>query len=217
MIREHKIYSFDHIGPIHAHIWSPENARGPLPCILFLHGSGERGCDPQVLARQALPKYLENGMELPAIVICPQCPEDITWETTLFQLDAILEDVLERYPADKSRLSVTGISMGGFGTWSYALARPWRFFRMASVCGGLSWCCGALKDIPCWSFHGDADEAVPYAYSRTMVDKLNAQGGDALLTTYPGVGHLSWDKAYLKSNLLDWLMGNTDQRLTQGE
>ncbi len=218
MKREHKIYQFDHIGPMHAVIWSPEDVSGPLPCILFLNGAGERGCDPKVLAQQGLPKYLEAGMELPAIVICPQCPELLTWENVLFPLDAIVEDVLARYPVDESRFSITGLSMGGFGTWSYAITRPRWFFRMAPICGGgMSWRCAALKAIPCWCFHGDADTEVPYVYSRLMVDALNQNGGDARLTTYPGVGHFSWDKAYLESNLLDWLLGNTDERHEKGE
>ncbi len=218
MKREHKIYSFDHIGRMDAVIWAPEAAAGPLPCILFLNGAGERGNDPAVLARQGLPKYLEAGMELPAVVICPQCPEFLTWENVLFPLDAIVEDVLARYAVDQSRLSVTGLSMGGFGTWSYAITRPGRFFRMAPICGGgMSWRCAALRDIPCWCFHGDADTEVPHVYSKLMTDALGQNGGDVLLTTYPGVGHFSWDKAYLESNLLDWLTGRADRRLTQGE
>ena len=96
MKREHKIYSFDHIGQMHAVIWAPEKQEGPLPLVLFLNGAGERGADPKVLAQQALPKYLEQGMELPFVVACPQCPTGITWENVLFELDAVLEDVLNR-------------------------------------------------------------------------------------------------------------------------
>jgi len=98
-------------------IWSPEEMTAPLPCILFLHGSGERGDDPALLAVQALPKYLTAGYELPAIVVCPQCPEEEKWYDKPPMLEGILQDVCARYPVDESRLSVTGISMGGFGTW----------------------------------------------------------------------------------------------------
>ena len=213
MKREHKIYSFDHIGQMHAVIWAPEKQEGPLPLVLFLNGAGERGADPKVLAQQALPKYLEQGMELPFVVACPQCPTGITWENVLFELDAVLEDVLTRYDIDRSRISLTGISMGGFGTWSYAITRPRKFFRMAPVCGGgMSWRCAALKDIPVWAFHGGADDDVPPVYSQLMVDAVNKNGGDAKLTLYPGVDHFSWDRAYLKSNLLDWLCGKSDRR-----
>ena len=152
-------------------------------------------------------------MELPFIVACPQCPEGITWENVLFQLDTVLEDVVARYDVDPARISLTGISMGGFGTWSYAITRPRKFFRMAPVCGGgMSWRCAALKNIPVWAFHGDADDDVPPVYSQLMVDAVNKNGGDAKLTLYPGVDHFSWDRAYLKSNLLDWLCGKSDRR-----
>lgn len=213
MKKELRTYSFDGIDMLNCQVWLPEGLEGPLPAILFLHGSGERGADESILAFQALPKYLTAGREIPAVVICPQCPEETNWKGILPQLGFVLEDVLQSYPIDRNRVAVTGISMGGFGTWSYAITRPRKFFRMAPVCGGgMSWRCAALKNIPVWAFHGDADDDVPPVYSQLMVDAVNANGGDAKLTLYPGVDHFSWDRAYLESNLLDWLTGKTDQR-----
>lgn len=213
MKRELRIYPFEDIGSMNCLIWSPENIEGRLPCILFLHGSGERGTDPELLALQGLPKYLTAGREIPAVVVCPQCPEGIVWDNLPFQLDAILEDVQARYPVDKTRLSLTGLSMGGYGAWSYAITHPRRFFRVAPICGGgMLWRAGALKEVPVWAFHGEKDTEVPRVYSEMMVEAVKEKGGDAVLTLFPGVGHNSWDPAYLQTGLISWLLGETADR-----
>lgn len=213
MKREHRIDSFDHIGQLHTLIWSQEEAEGLLPGILFLNGAGERGADPEVLVQQGLPRYLQSGMELPAVVICPQCPAGITWENILFQLDTILENALARYPIDRQRLSLTGLSMGGFGAWSYAIAHPRRFFRVAPICGGgMIWRAALLKNTPIWAFHGDRDQDVPAVYSEMMVEAVNRHGGSARLTLFPETAHNAWDPAYLHTGLLDWLLGMTDKQ-----
>lgn len=204
---EYKAYPWRE-GSMNVLIWSPEEMTAPLPCILFLHGSGERGDDPALLAVQALPKYLTAGYELPAIVVCPQCPEEEKWYDKPAMLEGVLQDVCARYPVDESRLSVTGISMGGFGTWQCILDLPGRFFRAAPICGGGPVeRAGELKTQPIWAFHGTNDQAVDFSYSENMVNAVNAQGGDAFLAAYPGVGHLSWDLAYQQSDLIPWLLG----------
>lgn len=204
---EYKTYPWRD-GSMNVLIWSPEEISAPLPCILFLHGSGERGDDPALLAVQALPKYLAAGYELPAVVVCPQCPEEEKWYDKPPVLEKVLQDVCARYPVDESRLSVTGISMGGFGTWQCILDLPGRFFRAAPVCGGGPVDrAGELKTQPIWAFHGTDDQAVAYAYSSDMVAAVNTAGGDAYLTSYPGVGHFSWDLAYQSSDLIPWLLG----------
>ena len=162
---------------------------------------------------QGLPKYLAAGREIPAVVVCPQCPEGYVWDNLVFQLDQILADALNDYPVDSSRVSLTGLSMGGFGAWSYAITRPRRFFRLAPICGGgMNWRASALKSIPIWAFHGQADDDVPRVYSEVMVDAVNEQGGDAVLTQFPGVGHNSWDTAYLTTDLIPWLLGEDVER-----
>ena len=213
MKKELRTYSFDGIDKLNCQIWLPEGLEGPLPAILFLHGSGERGTDESILAFQALPKYLAAGREIPAVVVCPQCPEGYVWDNLIFQLDQIVADAIHDYPVDSSRVSLTGLSMGGFGAWSYAITRPRTFFRLAPICGGgMNWRASALKSIPVWAFHGQADDDVPRVYSEVMVDAVNAKGGDAVLTQFPGVGHNSWDPAYLETNLIPWLLGEDVER-----
>lgn len=213
MKKELRTYSFDGIDKLNCQIWLPEGLEGPLPAILFLHGSGERGTDESILAFQALPKYLAAGREIPAVVVCPQCPEGYVWDNLVFQLDQIVADAIHDYPVDRSRVSLTGLSMGGFGAWSYAITRPRTFFRLAPICGGgMNWRASALKNIPVWAFHGQADDDVPRVYSEVMVDAVNAQGGDAVLTQFPGVGHNSWDPAYLTTDLIPWLLGEDVER-----
>lgn len=210
---EEKSYSFDKPGDMKVWIWSPEQIVEPLPCILFLHGAGERGQDFEKLCVQGLPKYLAAGREIPAVVVCPQCPEGYVWDNLVFQMDRIVCDAIRDYPVDCARVSLTGLSMGGFGAWGYAITRPRTFFRLAPICGGgMNWRASALKKIPVWAFHGQADDDVPPVYSQLMVDALNARGGDAVLTQFPGVGHNSWDSAYLETDLISWLLGEDVER-----
>ena len=205
---EEKRYYVDTVCAIKVWIWSPEEISGELPAIVFLHGAGERGFDLDTLCMQGLPKYLAAGREIPAVVICPQCPEGYVWDNLVFQLDSIVSEAINDYPVDPNKVSLTGLSMGGFGAWGYAITRPRLFSRLAPVCGGgMSWRAPALRNIPVWAFHGDADTDVPPVYSKLMVDRLNAAGGDAVLTLFPGVGHNAWDPAYLQTDVIRWLLG----------
>ena len=201
-------YSFDGIETMYCQVWLPDEVNGPLPAILFLHGAGERGVDETLLAFQALPKYLTAGREIPAAVICPQCPENIKWKEILPQLGYLLEDILQQYPIDRSHVAITGLSMGGFGTWYAACTWPEKFCRAAAICGaGDPVLAPLVKNIPWRLFHGDADQAVEPAYSEKAYAALQAAGARAELTIYPGVTHNSWDKAYLETDLIDWLIG----------
>ncbi|MBE6538750.1 MAG: phospholipase [Ruminococcaceae bacterium] len=187
--------------------YSPEKK---YPMIVFLHGAGERGNGKDELERvkkHALPKYCSEGAELPAILLCPQCPEVFVWNNVVIELKALIDKVADDYNADKRRISITGISMGGFGTWEMGITYPDYFSAIAPICGGgLSWRCNLIKDMPIWAFHGDADTAVPLKNSVEMVDKVNSEGGNAKLTILHGVGHSSWDDAYLDTKLIEWLI-----------
>ena len=208
MKKEVRTYAFDGIDKLNCQVWLPDEGGENLPAILFLHGSGERGEDESLLAFQALPKYLTAGREIPAVVICPQCPEDNKWKLLLPQLGFVLEDVLQNYPIDRKKVAITGISMGGFGTWYAACTWPEKFWRAAPICGAGDPVLAPLaKNIPWRLFHGDADEAVEPDYSKKAFAALQEAGADVELTLYPGVHHNSWDKAYLESDLIDWLLG----------
>ena len=119
---------------------------------------------------------------------------------------AILDQVCKDYKVDRKRIYLTGLSMGGFGTWSLATAYPERWAAMVPICGGGNPAQAAkIKDIPCWCFHGDADATVSVENSRKMIKALKDAGGDPKYTEYPGVNHNSWDRAYATAELWEWL------------
>lgn len=207
MKKEVRTYAFDGIDKLNCQVWLPEDGGEALPAILFLHGSGERGADESLLAFQALPKYMTAGREIPAVVICPQCPEETNWKSILPQLGFVLEDVLQHYPIDRKQVALTGISMGGFGTWYAACTWPEKFCKAAPICGAGDPVLAPLaKDIPWRIFHGDADDSVDPEYSKKAFAALQQAGAAAELTIFPGVQHNSWDGSYLETDLIDWLL-----------
>ncbi|MGI6279334.1 MAG: alpha/beta hydrolase-fold protein [Acutalibacteraceae bacterium] len=183
-----------------------------LPLIVFLHGSGERGngtTDLPLVNKNALPRYICEGSEYPAFVLCPQCPTGFVWNNLVIPLKQLIDKIAEEYPVDSERISITGISMGGYGTWEMGITYPNFFSCISPVCGGgFSWRTGLLKNEKIWAFHGDADNVVPLRNSLEMVDGVNKNGGNAKLTIFHGVEHNSWDSAYLETKIIDWLLGN---------
>ena len=177
------------------------------PLILCLHGAGERGTDTELLYVHGVPKYVRNGQSIPAFILAPQCPTGYVWNNFPIQLKELIDEIVAENPIDTNRITATGLSMGGFGSWEIALTFPNLLAAIAPICGGgLSWRCGALKDLPIWAFHGDADTVVPLKNSTEMVDAVNKSGGKARLTVFHGVGHNSWEPAYEDTNLIDWLL-----------
>lgn len=184
-----------------------------LPLIVFLHGAGERGNGKDELDLvniNAIPNYIKNGAEYPAFVLCPQCPKDFVWNNLVITIKGLIDEISDTYPIDKCKISITGISMGGYGTWEMGITYPEFFSSIAPVCGGgFSWRTPALKNEKIWAFHGDADTTVPCNNSLEMVDGVNKNGGNAKLTIFHGVGHNSWDPAYCETKLIDWLIENS--------
>lgn len=175
------------------------------PLLLFLHGSGERGDNLEVVKKHGPPRLAAEGKELPFIVVSPQCPADRRWRP--FELSALLDDLQERLKVDRRRVYVTGLSMGGYGTWELAAFEPRRFAAIVPICGG-----GDprrardLAPIPTWVFHGAKDNAVPLARSQEMVDAIQERGGKPKFTIYPEAGHDSWTEAYNTAELYTWLL-----------
>jgi predicted esterase len=181
------------------------------PLILFLHGSGERGDELDRVKTNGLPKELAAGREVPAIVLSPQCPAGMRWEGELMVagLDALLDDALARYRVDPRRVYVTGLSMGGFGTWALAAAHPERFAAIAPVCGGGDPDAAfALRRVPIWAFHGAKDDVVPLAEMQTMADAMARVHGDMRTTVYPDAGHDAWSATYADPELYAWLLAH---------
>ena len=178
-----------------------------LPLILFLHGAGERGSDGQRVGIHGIPKYFganQDYMSERVITLSPQCPEGEVWIHLTRAVKELLDNIVTLYHADPNRLSVTGISMGGFGTWDMLCTYPSTFAAAAPICGGgMSWALNTKT--PVRAFHGDADGSVPMSYSLQMVDTLNARGGHAELTIYHGCGHDSWTRTYENTDIIHWL------------
>lgn len=196
------------------YLYCPQNCNEEkLPLIVFLHGAGERGNGTTELEKvnvHGLPKYLNEGKEYPAIILAPQCPQGIVWSNLIFSLKELIDNIIESYNVDTDRVSITGISMGGFGTWEMGISYPELFSAIAPVCGGgMSWRCENLKNTPVWAFHGDVDDVVPLKNSVEMVDAVNKVGGNAKLTIFHNVGHNSWEETYTSTNVVDWLISKS--------
>jgi len=188
-------------------LYLPENysKKGePLPLILFLHGSGERGSDLAKVKVHGPPKVAE-AMKLPFIVVSPQCPEEVWWDVE--GLKYLLDDIIKKYNVDKTRIYLTGLSMGGYGTWEMAWKYPEYFAAVAPVCGGGNKhrVCG-MKDVPVWAFHGAKDDVVPLEVGKEMVEALRECGGDVEFTVYPEANHDSWTETYNSQELYDWFL-----------
>jgi predicted peptidase len=213
-----------------------KRSRTRPPVILFLHGSGERGSDG---ARQTTvglgPEVARRASDFPAIVVMPQAPADSVWAgpPTRAALDA-LDSAMTEFNGDPERVYLTGISMGGYGTWEIALDNPTRFAALVPICGGVrpiptnpriavravAGLPGDIFDnaaarvarIPTWIFHGSADRSVPVDESRGMAEALRKAGAKVQYTEYEGVGHNSWDRAYAAPALWTWLFAQRRAR-----
>ncbi len=178
------------------------------PLVFFLHGAGERGTDPDNAMRHGYMKYVrEQGKEYPFIFIAPQCPEGKYWGCYTESLSAFLDELLETLPIDRSRVYLTGLSMGGTGTWMLAMARPDLFAALMPVCGsGIYWNVAPLLQTPIYMVHGDSDTCVPISDSIEMLTSVNSRGGKAQIKICYGVGHDAWNYAYTDDALLEWLL-----------
>ena len=182
--------------------WGRRARRPPL--LLFLHGSGERGHDLDGIRRLGIPRLLDDGLRIPFVVAAPQCPPGRRWSPT--KLVALLDALVATWNVDVDRVCVTGLSMGGYGTWALAATCPERLAAIAPVCGaGARGLAPRLVAMPIWVFHGARDDQVPLRESVRMVEAVNRAGGAARLTVYADVGHDSWTLTYRNPALYRWL------------
>ncbi len=187
--------------------YTKENNKWPI--ILFLHGAGERGDDLELVKIHGIPKIVEKQKDFAFIAISPQCPGDDWWPNPwlIESLNALLDEIISKYRVDENRIYLTGLSMGGFGTWHLAETYPDRFAAIAPICGGgMTWMAPRIKDVPIWVFHGAKDEVVPIEKSKEMVDALKKCGGNVKFTIYTEVGHDSWTETYDNPKLYEWFL-----------
>jgi predicted peptidase len=178
------------------------------PTIVFLHGMGERGDDLNRVKEHGPPKILEGRDDFEFIVISPQCPRDRYWRTE--DLSKFLSGMEEEHAIDKDRIYLTGLSMGGFGTWKWAGEEPERFAAIAPICGGGEPITARrLREVPIWVFHGAKDRTVPLERSQQMVDAIKERGGEPKFTIYPEAGHDSWTETYENPELYSWFLSHS--------
>lgn len=178
------------------------------PVILFLHGRGESRGPLRIVAKWGPPRMAQRGDHLPYILIAPQCPARSRWTDDDQQAGVLklLDHITSKFPADTTRIYLTGLSMGGYGTWKMATEHPNRFAAVSPICGrGNPEAAAKLVNVPIWAFHGTEDTAVLYRHSDEMVKAIREAGGTKVrFTTLQHVGHNSWSAAYATPELYQW-------------
>jgi predicted peptidase len=195
------------------------------PLVLFLHGAGERGGDNVAQIKHGVRDLVRLAAEAgdPVFLIAPQCPAEkkwveVDWSAKTHTMPAepaaalrlarqAVDQAVRENPIDPARLYLTGLSMGGYGTWDGLQRWPGFFAAGIPICGGGDPNGAAvLAKTPVWVFHGDQDAAVPVVRSRNMVEALTAAGGHPKYTEYPGVGHDAWTATYRNPEVIRWLL-----------
>jgi len=183
------------------------------PLIIYLIGAGHRGNDLELVKVYGPARVAESRPDFPFVVLSPQIPEGDWFSNHVNTVIDLLDHVVDNYDVDESRVYMTGLSMGGYGTWEIASKYPERFAAIAPICGGGNpeTACN-LKYMPTWAFHGDKDSVVDIGQSQRMIDAIKNCGGDPKFTIYPGVNHGSWINAYEDDKIFDWFLQFTNER-----
>ncbi|MFV0336880.1 MAG: dienelactone hydrolase family protein [Chthoniobacterales bacterium] len=202
----------------------PQTENTKYPLILFLHGAGERGSDNTLQLRHGVEELLDFTLrkKSPAIILAPQCPLEAQWvdvamrepknlvpekpSQALSAVFSLLDKLLVDLPVDSHRLYITGLSMGGFGTWDTLYRKPDIFAGAIAICGGGDPATAPnVSRTPVQVFHGGADPIILPSRSREMVEAVRKAGGRITYTEYPAVNHDSWTQTYHNDEVLDWL------------
>jgi predicted esterase len=184
----------------------------PVPAIVYLHGSGARGTDGRAHLEHGLaPAIRAKKLDFPFLVIFPQARPEEDWQAGTpggKRALTILAQTEAKYCIDPDRIALTGVSMGGAGTWSLAAADPKRWSAIVSIShGGDTATAAKLVGIPCWCFHGAADRMIPPQQSREMVVAITKAGGRPLYQEFPGIGHNDCaERVYAMRDLYEWLL-----------
>ena len=180
------------------------------PLIIYLHGSSCKGNNLERLKKYGPPFYLDRGMDVDAIVISPQCPSNKNWTAGTW-FESFYQELKTKYNIDPSRVYLTGMSLGGFGTWDLASRYPEYFAAIMPLCGGgQTRMVETLKDIPTWVFHGEVDRKVNLKRSQEMVGALQELGSRPKFSVLKGQGH-GIQKVYSDQNIYKWLLSQHKQ------
>ena len=177
------------------------------PLIIFLHGAGERGQDLEMLKKHGPPKLIAAGQSIPAVVVSPQCAPGSIWNP--HAVHALTQAMMGKHRVDPDRVYLTGLSMGGFGTWETAMEYPQTYAALIPICGGVGVrfiMADRIQHIPEWIFHGAKDSVVPPAFSEQMHKILSKLGTPVQLTVYPDAQHDSWTATYDNPEVWAWLL-----------
>lgn len=175
------------------------------PVVIFLHGAGETGNDIEKVRGFGLSPLIEAGKKFPFIVISPQTKTP-GWKSEDVR-DLLVNDLFVKLRIDPDRVYLTGLSMGGAGTWSTAMNYPELFAAVIPICGwGNEGGISRLRNMPIWCFHGDMDEVIPVERSTVLINALKAINSQVKYTIYQGVGHESWTRTYANDSIYDWLL-----------
>jgi predicted esterase len=173
------------------------------PLLIFLHGSGQTGTVVARVADTGLPAEIEKGRDFQAVILSPQS-QVYGWNADA--LEAFIDEVSHQYRVDRERICLTGLSMGGIGTWNLAMRHPERYAAVAPICGyGNTALAAQMKALPVWAFHGMQDATIAYTYSTTMIEAIQLAGGDPRLTLFPALGHDVWTPVYGGTEIFTWL------------
>lgn len=178
------------------------------PLLVFLHGSGERGNNLEKVKVHGPPKLISRGEKLPFVVLSPQCMDGYDWNAE--ELHVLIKSVADAYNIDEKRIYVTGLSMGGSGSWDLAMAHPDYYAAIVPVCGRVdrnyAQRAAELQDMPIWVFHGAMDDVVPVSTAAIMVNELHKLGNPVKFTIYPDANHDSWTETYSNPEVYKWLL-----------
>ncbi|WKS94878.1 prolyl oligopeptidase family serine peptidase [Riemerella columbina] len=186
----------------------PKEVAKPFPLIVFLHGAGERGDDLERVKVHS-PFTYRHLMKEPVAILAPQCPQGEYWDTeAVYEL---LKTIISQYPVDQNRIYLTGLSMGGWGTWKLADEHPELFAAIAPVCAPMHRpaffnACEHFRDTPIWLFHGALDDVVPLDDSTRMFKKLKNCNPKVQYTIFEKDNHNAWDSTYSMPTLYEWIL-----------
>ena len=190
-------------------IYEPKSVTGETPLLVFLHGAGERGTKLDHIERHGIPYLIKNeNAEIPALVLCPQCPAQFVWNNVVTDVKALIDKIVSDYNIKSDRICITGSSMGGYGTWEMGITYPNFFSAIAPVCGGgMQWRSQNLITTPVKAYHGNKDDVVEIINSQLMIKNILLNGGKAELCELDGFGHNDGIyEAYKNRDLIGWLL-----------